>query len=134
MKKIFWLMVLNFVFVIPSVSAQLIWFGKTMSAAEAQRRWGSEEFDAARFKKGDMPARAKMASSLIKHKNQWIGKSVQELKKSIGEHDGFYFTDTIPAYFITDAQKEGDEAWQIVFLPDNARNIKDVIIELNGSR
>lgn len=117
-----------------TIYAQLVWFGKTMSPTEAQKRWGSEDFDANKFKNGSLQTRAKMAVAIVKNKKTWIGKSFPDLKKMLGEHDGFYFTDTIPAYFITDAEKMGDEAWQIVFLPDNDRKVKDVIIELNGSR
>lgn len=134
MNRVYLIAIMTFVFLSQSVYAQLVWFGKTMSVTDAQKRWGLENFDADKFKNGSRPTRAKMAVSIVKNKKTWIGKSFPAIKKELGEHDGFYFTDWIPAYFITDAEKKGDEAWQVVFLPGNDRKVKDIIIELNGSR
>lgn len=113
--------------------AQLIWFGKKMSASKAEARWGSEPFDAKKFKDGDYPTRAKMAASLIKNKKQWIGRPLTDIREQLGSHDGYYFTDMVPAYLITWGEKKGDETWQIVFLPDTEYKVKELIIELNGS-
>ncbi len=113
--------------------AQLVWFGKKMTVEKAEKRWGGEGFDASRFKNGGLTERSKMASSLLRNKNRWIGRPIEDIRKELGNHDGYYFTDTIPAYLITWAEKSNDEIWQIVFLPDGNYLVKDVIIEQNGS-
>lgn len=113
--------------------AQLIWFGKKMTVEKAEARWGREDFDTARFKSGGIKTRSKMASSIVRNKRNWIGKRLTDVRKELGSHDGFYFTDTVPAYLISWGEKPEDEIWQIVFLPDTDYLVKDIIIELNGS-
>ncbi len=107
------------------------WFGKTMITSKAEDRWGKDPFILERFKNGSTKDRAKMAASIIRGKKAWIGRPLSEIREQLGPHDGFYFTDIIPAYLIEVAEKKGDESWQIVFLPDNARMISDVIIHKN---
>jgi hypothetical protein len=114
--------------------AQLMWLGKKMSVEKAEARWGKHSFDEKKFKEGDLPTRSKMAASLVRHKHKWIGKSLVDVRAKLGAHDGFYFNDTVPAYLITRASKADEESWQVVFLPDIEYKVKEIIIELNGSR
>jgi len=104
------------------------WFGKTLSAKEAISHWGHEEFSNAKFRDADVNGRAKMAAALIENKKAWIGRPLDDVHKQLGPHDGFYFTDTIPAYLVQTAKSEKEETWQVVFLPDRKDQIKDVII------
>ena len=112
-------------------AANHFWFGKTLSPTQAEARWGKGEFITDRFKSGKPDERAKMAVSLVKEKKLWIGKEVKEVRQKLGSHDGYYFTDWIPAYLIQVGKSQKEETWQIVFLPDNDYKVKDIIIHRN---
>lgn len=107
------------------------WFGKTLSAAEAEQRWGKQEFSIADFKASQVGQRSKMTATLIRRKKEWIGKPISEVEKQLGKYDGYYFTDWIPAYIINVRKDEKDDLWQIVFLPDTEEKVKDIIIHKN---
>lgn len=106
------------------------WLGKTLSAAEVQQRWGNETFDAERFKSGSRQVRAKMAYSLITSK-KLRGMTATEIRRSLGDFDGHYFSESYPTYLIQVAQQKGQESWQIVFLIDKNRKTKEVIVHKN---
>jgi hypothetical protein len=123
-----------FMMLATSTVASGFWFGKTMSLKEAEKRWGKKEFSAAEFKTASVDDRAKMAASLIsKKKDLYVGKPIHIIRNELGGHDGYYFTDWIPAYVILMGRKLGEETWQVVFLPDEKDLIKDIIIHKNGS-
>ena len=71
-----------------------------------------------------------MAYSLIKSE-KYLGKSVSEIRQELGDPDGYYFSDTYPAYIITDAVNKGVDVWQIVFLIDKNRKISEVVVHKN---
>ena len=114
-----------------ALAANQFWFGKTMDPAKAEARWGHDEFRPQAFKAATPEARAKMAASAVRNKRLWIGKSLPEVRQELGSHDGYYFTDSIPAYLVQIAETAADETWQVVFLPDNKNRVKDVIIHRN---
>ncbi len=72
-----------------------------------------------------------MAQSILKNKNKFVGKPIQDIHAEFGRHDGFYFSDWIPAYIIQDAKKKGDDVWQIVFTPDKHKKVSDIIVHKN---
>lgn len=111
--------------------AQGFWFGKEMTAKSAERKWGHQEFSASVFKTAEMTVRAQMAASLVQKKKQYIGKPLKDIRKELGSYDGYYFTDMIPAYFISRGVEKGEETWQIVFIPDEKYQVKDIIIHRN---
>ena len=121
-------------FISTTSSAQGFWFGKTMSASAAETKWGKAEFNSQKFKTATSGERAKMASTMVRQKNLWIGKSIKDIRKELGTHDGYYFTDSIPAYLIQETETRDGEAWQVVFIPDNRYKIKDLIIHRNYPR
>ena len=112
-------------------AANHFWFGKLLTSSQSEARWGKEEFNIERFKKGDPSERAKMSASLVKNKKLWVGKKIKEIREQFGSHDGFYFTDWIPAYLIQVGRSQKEETWQVVFLPDNEYNVKDIVIHKN---
>jgi len=102
-----------------------------MSLEKAEKRWGSKAFDVKAFKKGDQKTRASMAVSLIKSK-RYIGKPISFVRKELGNWDGYFETDGIPAYFIESSDTGSKETWEILFLPDQSgRKIKEVRIHKN---
>ena len=78
------------------------WFGKTLNPRVVEEKWGNQNFDVLKFKSGTVENRAAMASSLLKSKKTWIGKSYLEIEKQLGPHDGYYFNDIYPALHNTD--------------------------------
>jgi hypothetical protein len=112
----------------PSAKAQLKWFGKTMSISVAEATFGKDKFNPGRFKSCDPICRSKMAASLVKNKTDWLGKPLLEIEGQLGPYDGFYFSDMVPAYLLTRAANKSEDTWQIVFLPDNADYVKEIII------
>lgn len=111
--------------------ASHFWFRKTLSVEKTEKRWGSAVLDTSEFKNGKPEQRAKMSVSLIKNKKDWVGKPIEEIRKILGRPDGFYFTDTIPAYLIEVGKDKTQESWQIVFLPDRDFKVADLIIHRN---
>ncbi len=111
--------------------ASQFWFGKTMTPIAAESRWGKEEFNIDRFKQGDVVTRAKMASSLVRQKSKWLGKSRRDIRESLGGFSGFYFSELIPTYIISGGEIDSPETWQIVFLLNNDYKVSDIIIHKN---
>ena len=121
-------------FLTPSVMSAIgshFWFGKTITALRAETVWGKETFANEKFKNGTVAERAKMAASLLRQKKAWKGRPLTDVTTLLGQHDGFYFTDSIPAYLIQIPEKSGEEAWQVVFLPNSDRMVEDIIIHKN---
>ena len=97
--------------------AQSFWGGKTLSARDVKNRWGNEKLDIEKFKSGSYDVKSKMAYSIITDKS-FIGKSYDDIRKTFGENDGFYFVDTFPTYIIQRGKNHSEETWQIVFRMD----------------
>lgn len=108
-----------------------IWRGKTLSAEETAKRWGKTELDIERFKNGDEKIRASMAYSLLQNKPKFTEKFVTEIRALFGNPDGFYFKDVFPAYIIQTAKTHEQETWQIVFVLNSQRHVKDIIVHKN---
>ena len=112
--------------------AQIFPKGIFLSAKEVEKRWGSKPLNAAEFKKGNSLIRAPMAASILKEKSL-IGKTNAEIWELLGRHDGYYFSDLIPAYVIEDNSMKGGDVWQIVFFLDRNDYIKSIKVHKNGS-
>ena len=106
------------------------WRGETMTVSQAEKIWGKSEFNAELFRTGDSKTRAKMVGSLISSK-WFLGKSVETIRKELGDWDGYYFSDMFPAYIVQDGRVEKGGTWQIVFLLDRDHKANEVIIHKN---
>jgi hypothetical protein len=104
--------------------------GKKLNLTEIKRRWGEENYNAEKFKNGDMQLRAKMAYSILNDKTL-IGKSYTEIRKLFGAPDGFYFIDTYPAYIIQEGKNKNEETWQIVFKIGDGYKARDISVHKN---
>ena len=101
-----------------------------MSLSEAENRWGQKDFSPEEFKKEKANNRAKMAVSLIK-KKQFIGKTSTQVKESLGEFSGHFWSHNIPTYLIEEGWNQKLDTWQLVFLLDEAGKVKEVRIHKN---
>jgi hypothetical protein len=110
--------------------AQSFWGGKTMSTDEVKARWGSEKYDAKKFKDGPYETRAKMAYSIMMDKSL-IQKPYDEIRQLFGPNEGFYFVDTYPAYIVQRGKNHSEETWQLVFRMDNSYKVRDIIMHKN---
>jgi hypothetical protein len=89
-----------------------------MKVEDAGRRWGKKKFDSKVFKTANSVERAGMTFDLIESK-KYIDGSVDDVIRDLGEPDGHYFSESIPAYIIGEMSIKPTEMWQIVFIPSN---------------
>ncbi len=102
-----------------------------MPMEKAEKRYGNASFDPAKFKKADQRTRASMAISLIKSK-KYIGKPLTSIREELGNWDGYFESDSIPAYLIESSDTGSKETWEILFLPDKTgRNVGEIKIHKN---
>jgi hypothetical protein len=113
------------------MATESFWPGKTMNADQVEKKWGSSPFVAEKFRDGSVQTRASMAAALLRDQKQFLGKSLADIKAVLGTHDGHYFNDSIPAYFIQMGQTKTEESWQIVFLPTKDRKVSKIIVHKN---
>ena len=64
-----------------------------------------------------------MAYSILTSKDL-IGKSYDDIRNIFGPNDGFFITDTVPAYIIQEGKTHQEDTWQIVFLMDKTSKVK----------
>jgi len=131
MKKLFLALSLLMVGSLGIAASTHFWRGTVLKETQVKEKWGAEPFLEKNFKNGSMSQRAKMAYSLLQMKKEFKGLSVPNLRKKLGSPDGYYFSDTIPAYMIAQAQKKGEDSWQIVFMIDKDRKVKDIFVHKN---
>jgi hypothetical protein len=118
-------------FICSAIAFAHFWRGATLSASEVGKRWGQTAIDSAKFKAGDEKIRASMAYSILKNPKLFKGKLVTDIRKELGDPDGFYFTDIFPAYMISRAKTDQEDSWQIVFLLNKDRKVDKVIVHKN---
>ncbi len=106
------------------------WLGKTLNSNQVKQRWGQAPFEEEKFKAADLSSRAKMAFSLMTSK-KLLGLTPIEIRERLGSFDGHYFSESYPTYLIQRATNKGDESWQIVFLIDEKRKAKEIIVHKN---
>ncbi len=133
MKKVI-LILTTLVFMMPICYsiAKHFWRGTTMSLNKVCQRWGGAPLSIEKFKKAPNDSiRAEMTCSLLKKKKQFIGKHANEIRELFGPSDGHYFSEMFPTYMIEIARKQGQDAWQIVFLIDRNEKISEIIVHKN---
>ena len=100
-----------------------------MKLSEAKKRWGSQKFEAKKFKSSSVRLRAQMAYPLIKNK-KYVGVPIKKVYSELGPSTGYFFNESIPAYVIQDGGQKTKDIWQIIFLPkENSQNVKEVLIQ-----
>ncbi len=104
--------------------------GPTLSAQEAEKKWGSRIFDSALFKEASIEERAKMASDLLR-KKQMKGLAMAVVRERLGEHTGYFWNDQIPAYLLNEGWKNDEDVWQLVLLPGRDGKVGDIVINKN---
>lgn len=98
---------------------------------KAEKKYGTAPFDPVKFKKADQKTKASMVVALIKSK-RYLGKPLSLVREELGEWDGYFETDSIPAYLIESSATGSKEAWEILFLPDKSgRNVGEIRIHKN---
>lgn len=111
---------------------RMFWRGETLADSKVCERWGDTPFDAKKFKDSESEQiRAKMACSLLKNQKTFIGKDRSDIRKELGDFDGFYFSDMFPAYMIHSATTRTEDSWQIVFLIDRKEAVSKVVVHKN---
>ncbi len=101
-----------------------------ISLATAERRCGVEQFDSERWKAGDEKTRASMVVDLIRSK-KYIGRSIGEVRKELGEWEGYFNSDEIPAFIFESKRAGSQDTWQVLFFPDREGRITEVRIHKN---
>jgi hypothetical protein len=101
-----------------------------MSLADAQKHWPQKPFSVDGFKKGVLHDRASMVVDLIKS-GRFIGKTAQEVRNTLGDYTGYFFSDRIPAYLVEEGWQTKGDTWQVVFLLNLEGKIKEVKIHKN---
>lgn len=87
---------------------------KYLSLSEVKEKWGQQPFSKELWLKTLPSKRYLMVSDLIEKKH-FVGKTFKEVIADLGQYDGYYENDGIPAYIVTPTGKK--ETWQIIFLP-----------------
>ena len=132
MKKLLIFLILLVLITTPSLIAKnyksFFYKGTFISAKEAQKRWGKIDMDLVKWRSISIPERAKMASSIVNNKKDFIGKNNLEIKQIFGENDSYYVNDPVPAYTIQENNPSGGERWDLVFLIDKNNKIFDIKI------
>ena len=49
----------------------------------------------------------------------------------VGNHTGYYYTESLPTYLIEIAPTRAQDSWQIVFLRDRDRKVSEFVIYKN---
>ncbi len=110
--------------------AQTLRRGETMSLSVAEKRWGKRTFDAKVFREGSPEIRAQMAVDLIRSKI-FLGKTTAKVREDLGSQDGHFFSDYYPAYILNEGWKSKVDTWQLLFLIDQKKQVKEVVIHKN---
>ena len=107
------------------------WDEDFMCLEEVCKRWGDRPLNVEEFRTDDKNRylRARMACSLMKNQNQFIGMEVSEIEEEFGFPSGYYLSEADPAYLIGGAE-EGRDVWQILFLSNNGR-IDEIVVHRN---
>lgn len=113
------------------VAAKHFWRGETMKIKEVCKKWGQTPFNENEFRKGNEAVRARMACSLLHNQKKYLGKDRSEIRRKLGDHDGFYFSDMFPAYMIQSAKSKEEDSWQIVFFLNRNEKVSEVMAHKN---
>ena len=111
--------------------AKHFWRGETMDLKAVCKKWGDFPFDAKKFRDGDEASRAQMSCGVLKNQKLFVGKDRASIRKELGDHDGYYFTDMFPAYIVLSGKDKTEDTWQLVFLLDRDQKISEIIMHKN---
>ena len=106
---------------------------KFMSLKKVCKRWGElplvvEEF---RTSGENRAVRAKMACSLLKNQEKYIGMESQKVREIFGPQSGYFFSESFPTYLINKATKKDRNVWQILFFVDGERKVSKIVVHKN---
>ncbi len=121
----------NQIIVESSLGERVPFDGEMLTAQQIKNKFGEKKFTPEGFKIANDVDRAGMASSLIANKKQFLEKSVDQIRRMLGENTGYFWNDFVPAYLIGEGWKSKGDTWQIVFLPDKNKKVRDVIVNKN---
>jgi len=102
--------------------------GIFINAKEAEDRWGKTDLNLEKWRTASVVDRAKMASSIVANKKNFIGKTNQEIRQIFGNYDSYYVNEPIPAYTLQENSPSGGERWDLVFLLDKDNKVFDIKI------
>lgn len=105
------------------ITASAFMENQFLSLADAEKMWGTAQFDSKAFKAGDGKARATMTVDLIRS-GRFVGEKLSNISKSLGPSDGRYNTSREPAYLLGD---DGKNFLQLVFLPDSGGRVVEEV-------
>ena len=131
MKKIIFILLVSFISFGIVAKTKNFWRGEFLPTEKVCDKWGKMAFDGEKFKSASESDRAKMACDLIKNQKKFLNKDRAEIRKLLGDYDGFYFSDMFPSYMIETAKADGQDSWQIVFLLNKKEAVKDIVVHKN---
>ena len=114
-----------------SVFGKHFWRGELKSIEDVCSTWGTLKFESEKFKSGKESLRAQMSCDLLRSQKKFFGKDVTEIRKELGGHNGFYFTDLVPAYLTSSGKTKKEDTWQLVFLLDNKYAVSEIVVHKN---
>lgn len=100
-----------------------------LTPERALEKWGRRPFNSEEFKNSSSTKRGAMAVDIILTKH-FLGKSIlADVRRELGTPDNYFFSDTIIAYEIEPPNKNEEESWELVFIPDKTlKFVKEVKI------
>ena len=104
-----------------------------MCVSEVCRRWGERPLDVTAFRSAeeDESTRAAMACALLKNQDDYIGIDVSEVVLLFGHPNGYYVSESQPAYVIEFAKARGHDTWQLLFLTGLHGKVGRVVVHKN---
>ncbi len=87
-----------------------------------------QKFSEVDFRKSDMHSKLNMTVDLLAHKKKYIGKSIDDIYKTLGPSTGYFQSEYYPTYTIKAVDKTIPASWQIVFLITKDLKIKDIVV------
>ena len=106
---------------------------KFMSFKKVCSRWGEAPLDVEKFRASgeNRSVRAKMACSLLKNQNQYIGTDSQKIREIFGPQSGYFFSESFPTYLINRATEKDRNVWQILFFVDEEHKVSKIVVHKN---
>ena len=107
--------------------------GDFMRVSKVCQRWGEQPLDIEAFKssENDESVRARMACSLLKHQDEYIGMHRLEVLSQFGNATGYYYSELPPTYLIETARTRDQDSWQILFRINKSREVTEIVVHKN---
>ena len=94
-----------------SITTLYILRWNTPSITTIKNKWGYNTFYIDKFRTGNYQTRASMAADLLQRKSEFIGLNIIDIKKQLGQPNGYFINETNPAYII----ESKENTWQLIF-------------------